>query len=535
MTPLEAILRQEGAREERPRRHAALLAGLVGLASVALLGLSGWFITAAAAAGAAGTALAFNYMLPSAVIRLLAVVRTGARYGEAVTGHAAALRTGARLRPALFDAVANAPARRALAADVGESTARLVDDVAAIETALVRRSASGGAGAALAGGVVLTAVAGIAAILATVAVAAATWWATRVIARCGTGRITARDAALAELRAQTAELLRAGPELRCYASGRADAPIERAGAALATAQRRVDAVGAWHAGAQASGMTVAAAIVLICARAEPASIAALATLAAAMTVDAIGPWLRRVAEESAATAASARIDAVLAGREDGDAVPLRLAEPPSVELLGTEFTPGSRVLLDGRSGAGKTTLLEQLVALRPAPAGRARLDGVDLAFLTPELLRETFAWLPQDAAAIAGTVRDNLLLARPHACDTALWQALADAGLGEVVGAMPEGLDAWLGDDGARLSGGERRRLALARVYLSDAPWLLLDEPIEGLDDGTAVLVLARLEQRLRRTGQGMIVTSHRPLSFALIDARLSVENDRTRIVTQAV
>jgi ATP-binding cassette subfamily C protein CydC len=113
-------------------------------------------------------------------------------------------------------------------------------------------------------------------------------------------------------------------------------------------------------------------------------------------------------------------------------------------------------------------------------------------------------------------VRDTLLLAQADAPDAALWEALEDAAFAERVRAMPQGLDSWIGDNGASLSGGERRRLALARAYLKPAPWLLLDEPTEGLDSVTARIVLERLDDRLRRRGQGLLIVSHAPLTPAL-------------------
>jgi ATP-binding cassette, subfamily C, bacterial CydC len=136
----------------------------------------------------------------------------------------------------------------------------------------------------------------------------------------------------------------------------------------------------------------------------------------------------------------------------------------------------------------------------------------------PATLRAIFAWAPQDAALIAGTVRDNLRLADGHANEDRLWQVLQDAALDTVVRALPQGLDTWLGEDGARLSGGERRRLSLARAYLGDAPWLLLDEPGEGLDAAVADDVARRLDARLKRTGQGLILVSHRPVLSALCE-----------------
>uniref|UniRef100_UPI00143B8495 ATP-binding cassette domain-containing protein n=1 Tax=Caulobacter sp. SSI4214 TaxID=2575739 RepID=UPI00143B8495 len=137
--------------------------------------------------------------------------------------------------------------------------------------------------------------------------------------------------------------------------------------------------------------------------------------------------------------------------------------------------------------------------------------------------RSAFAWLPQDAALIAGSVRDNLRLAAPKATDEALWAVLEDACLAERVRAAPEGLNAWLGDDGERLSGGERRRLALARAYLRDAPWLLLDEPTEGLDPTTEAQVVERLRRRLDQTGQGLLLVSHRPAPAAICATRITL------------
>jgi ATP-binding cassette subfamily C protein CydC len=123
---------------------------------------------------------------------------------------------------------------------------------------------------------------------------------------------------------------------------------------------------------------------------------------------------------------------------------------------------------------------------------------------------------------IAGTVRANLALAGTRA-DEALWDALADAALEARVRALPQGLDTWIGENGERLSGGERRRLSLARALLRDAPWMLLDEPTEGLDAATEALIVERLDARLKRTGQGLILVSHRPAPRALCDLRLPI------------
>ena len=124
---------------------------------------------------------------------------------------------------------------------------------------------------------------------------------------------------------------------------------------------------------------------------------------------------------------------------------------------------------------------------------------------------------------MTGTVAENLRLAAPQADDAALWDALADAQLDARVRRLPEGLATWIGDGGEVLSGGERRRLSLARAYLRPAPWLLLDEPTEGLDRGTEAELVAALDRRLSRTGQGVVIVSHRPAPLTLCQELIDV------------
>lgn len=509
---LHELIARESDLHRRSITRAVLLGAAVGLASVLLLGVSGWFLTAAALAGAAGSAvaLAFNYMLPSAAIRLLAIARTGARYGEAIFSHDAALRIGARLRPAIFGGIAAAPVRHALGISRGTALRAVIDDVVRVETALVRRPARWNAAGAAAAGLVLVALAGVPAIMVLVMALALTLLTSELVTRWTRRREAARDAALDELRLAADGLLAAAPELRCYRLADAQQLLERPSRALADAERAAARARAGAALVQAGGMTLAAVGVLALSRSGPAPIAALATLAAAMAVDGLSPALRALADRHPTRDAFERMDRIIAQRSEGAIS--AVAADPAVELLGAYLASGDRLQLVGASGTGKTTLIEHLIGLRNPAVGHARLDGVDIAFLPPEQLRATFAWQPQDATALSGTVRDNLLIARPAACDLALWQALHDAALEDVVRALPDGLDSWIGEDGARLSGGERRRLAVARALVADTPWLLLDEPIEGLDPATSRRLLDRLGRRLARTCQGLIVVSHRPL-----------------------
>lgn len=526
MTMFATLIAAERRAERRRLRQAAACAALIATASVVLLGLSGWFITAAALAGGTGIAAAqaFNYMLPSASIRLLAIVRTAGRYGERLVGHAAAFGALARLRPALYRAIAAAPPATALALGRGEATARLIGDVDAVELRFVRASGPWGVAAALASGLALTALAGWMAAGATFAcTGAALWLGHRLALRLDQpGRAVQR--ATGALREEVATLGSAAAELRCFAlEDWAADRIAAAGDALATAQRAQAAVAGRFELVHAATLGIAAAAALALAASASAPIAALAALAAAMTVDAIAPVLRGFAERGRLHEAEARLGALFdaahpaAGDQafgDGGA---------ALIVDGLCLMPGSRLALTGASGSGKTTLVESLLGLRPPSPGRITIGGLDAASLGPAALRATFAWSPQDAALLAGTVRDNLALADPDATDARLWQALADAALDEVVRALPAGLDQWLGDDGMRLSGGERRRLSLARAYVADAAWLLLDEPGEGLDAATEMQVARRLAARLVRTGQGMILVSHRPALAALCDRQLPI------------
>jgi ATP-binding cassette subfamily C protein CydC len=529
MTALERLLGEQRRRQAPLLLRAAGYAALVAAASVALLGLSGWFITAAAAAGLAGPFVAqgFNYMLPSATIRLLAIVRTGARYGERLASHEAAFGALARIRPALFRAIAAAPVARALAFSTGEATARVIQDVAVIETRFAMGSAGWGLAAAAIVGTGLTACAGIGAALVTLGclitlALVANWLATALEAP---GRAVQRAAGA--LKDEIADHAAAVAELRCYGlEPWAATRIAARSDALGDAVMAQATVLGWFDLAQAVAFALAAAGVVTVAQGHDAPIVALAALAAVMTLDGAAPWVRRLAQRGAVREAKARLDAML---EDAAAIagPIDPLDRPAITFVnapGHVLLPGTRVRLAGCSGAGKTRLLETLLGLRPSIAGEVWLDGHDLADSAPGQRRERFAWAPQDAALLSGTVRDNLLLACPTADSALLWRALYDAALDVRVRALPGGLDCWIGENGARLSGGERRRLALARAYLRPAPWLLLDEPSEGLDAATERLIVTRLAARLAATGQGLLLVSHRAALAALCERQVTVD-----------
>ena len=537
MTAFDTLIGDARRRQRRELWRASGYAAIVATASVVLLGLSGWFITAAAVAGLVGpiAAQGFNYMLPSAGIRLLAILRTAGRYGERLASHDAAFGALARIRPALFLGLARGPADHALALTQGEATARIVQDVNVVEAQFVRLSAGPGMIAGLASGMVLCALGGWRPAVALMLCLAGLLGLALILARrlAAPGRDVQR--ATGALKEAFAGMADAAAELRCYGVERqAMAAVDAYSVRLAEAQRVQAGVAGWFEFVQAVALGLAGFTTLILAAPQGAPIAALCALAAAMTIDGAGPVLRSLAQRSAVQEAGARLnDLQPAVVDDGDAtVP---ATAPSIRLLGLHLPAGSHVALIGASGTGKTTLVESLLGLRAIEAGAALIDGKDVAGIPLAIRRATFGWAPQDAALLAGTIRDTLALGDEQANDAAMWAAISDVALTDVIEALPDGLDTWIGEHGVRLSGGERRRLALARAYMVRAPWLLLDEPTEGLDAATERRVAERLSARLAMTGQGLVMVSHRPAMVALCDRHLAVARAPDRVAVLPV
>ncbi|MFF4907854.1 thiol reductant ABC exporter subunit CydD [Streptomyces sp. NPDC001260] len=171
--------------------------------------------------------------------------------------------------------------------------------------------------------------------------------------------------------------------------------------------------------------------------------------------------------------------------------------------------PGETVALVGPSGAGKSTLLHVLLGFVPVAEGRVRVGGVDLADADLGQWRSQVAWVPQRPHLFAGTIAENVRLARPEADDAAVRRALGDAGALPFVDALPDGADTVLGEDGAGLSAGQRQRLALARAFLADRPVLLLDEPTAALDGATEAEVVEAV--RRLAVGRTVLLVVHRP------------------------
>ncbi|MCZ4431382.1 amino acid ABC transporter ATP-binding/permease protein [Agrobacterium sp. SOY23] len=513
-------------------RRGMLLAGAVlavttVLAGIGLLGVSGWFITATAIAGLLpATAFAFDVFAPSAAIRLLALARTAARYGERMTTHEATLSVLAALREKLFRGFAAPQAAKSLEARPARLLNRLTADIDALDSLYLRVLVPAAVAilAALVTGFGLAFLHPLAGVLA----------ATFLIA-AGLG-ISARSALRAEkfsrrraigleaLRARTADLVSGQTEL--LTTGRLSAQVaavKRADDYLAACDdslNRIETNAGFSFGLSAA-ILLSSALLGMAWLAEHGMVSApAAALGLLVCFAALEPFtaLRRGAMELGRTLFSARriaprlsataeahCPALPASGVAAEFIGVRLEREgngnPVLTNINLAIACGERVAIVGPSGAGKTSLIQVVAGeLRPA-AGSARALPSTLMTQRSQLFRDSIA--------------DNLRLAKPAATVGELWDALEAAGLAEHVKTLPKGLETRLGEAGQGLSGGQSRRLALARFLLADRPLWLLDEVTEGLDGETARDVLGRLFAKAAGKTVFMITHNRREAEFA--------------------
>lgn len=187
--------------------------------------------------------------------------------------------------------------------------------------------------------------------------------------------------------------------------------------------------------------------------------------------------------------------------------------------------PGQVVRIAGRSGSGKSTLLKLFMRFWDVSSGAIEVSGRDVRRVATASLRQVEGFMTQETHLFAGTVRDNLAFAKPGASDEEIMAACEKASIAGFVRRLPSGLDTQVGELGDALSGGERQRLGLARVFLHDAPFVLLDEPTSNLDALNEAAVLRALADN--RAGKTVVLVSHRPSAAAIADVTYSVEHGR--------
>lgn len=528
-------------------RLGAVLAALTLLAGIGLLSVSGWFIAAASVSGFAAAIAATRG------VRGFALLRPLSRYGERLATHEATFRILARLRVWVFRTVAPLAPGRLSSLRGGDLLARVTGDVDALDGLYLRlvTPVIAAVCAVIAVSILLALTAPLA-LPGVLALFALTGIGLPLLAgRAGRDAGDEVAQASAQARAEAGDLAAGMAELKAYgADARVAGRLARASARWTQAQRDLARLTMINAAvlALAGPAGLVAALALASAGGAGPAAAALAGFAAFALFEAAAP-LVQAGEAYGRTAASARRLKALDEMEPAVAVPETPAplsdrsdvalegvsftypgrETPALTGLGLSLPEGARLAVVGPSGSGKSSLVKLLMAFHAPDAGRITLGGTGYDRLAPSAIRSRFALVDQRAELISASIRDNLALADPQAGEDRLWAALERARAAGFVRALPDGLDTWIGEQGALVSGGQARRIALARAFVADAPVLLLDEPTEGLDEVTEAEFVAGLEDWLEEDRRrSVLIVTHR--AALLGPAREAVVLDEGRM-----
>jgi len=539
--------------------HSAWLAGgvflslLTAFASIALLTLSGWFISASAIAGLVaidGNTLVFNFMLPAAQIRALAISRTLGRYGERVVTHEATFRVLAGIRSWFFRQLIPLVPGRLSAMRSGDLLSRMTADIDALDALYLRLLAPAVVAAiGVIGVTVLLAFYAPVISLATglMLMIAAVWvpWIFNRLGRAGAEEIVVLAA---NFRIRQLDMIQGLADLianRAY--GRFSDKLGQFSDLMINIQRQNNRLSAISSAftlllSQLTlliALTLAAisfkdgllsgadsALVVFCVIAAfelvtplPQAMQMLAkTQKAARRIRQVAEMSPTIIQPTQALALPGRYDLQL------NEVSFRYSEQQGRVLnnISLIIPQGAKVAIVGPSGSGKTTLLQLIMRYYDPDQGSVLLAGQNIRQFDADELMSCFGVLSQRSQLFAATIKENLLLAKPDATATELNAAIKAAGLENFIGYLPEGLDTWVGESGVKVSGGEARRIALARLYLKNAPVLILDEPTEGLDGDTERDVFTALADFAK--DKTVVMVTHREAGLGLVDVVYGME-----------
>lgn len=524
-----------------------LLSLLTAFASISLLTLSGWFISSSALAG---TAISFNFMLPAAQIRALAITRTVGRYGERLLTHEATFRVLASLRSWFFLQLIPLVPGRLAALRSGDLLSNMISDIDALDALYLRLLAPA-----------IVATLGVIAVVSflylysplislttgtmLLLAAIATPW---LFKRLGLAGAEAIVALAASFRVRQIDMIQGLADLLAnQAYSRFSGLLINLSELMINTQRQNNRLTAMSSALTLllSQITLLTALVLaaisfqdsLLSGAELALII-FCVMAAFELVTPLPQAMQMLAKTQKA-ASRIRHVAELPPTVIQPKQGLAIANSYELQLNDVSFRyvdhhdwvlknitltipQGTKLAIIGASGSGKTSLLQLLMRYFDPEHGDILLSGQNLRKFNSDDLLLNFGLLSQRSQLFAATIKENLLIAKPKATMTELNAAIKAAGLEKLISYLPEGMDTWVGESGLKLSGGEARRIALARLYLKDAPVLILDEPTEGLDADTEQEIFNALAKFA--VNKTLIMVTHRESGLSLVDVIYRME-----------
>ncbi|MFG6654828.1 cysteine/glutathione ABC transporter ATP-binding protein/permease CydC [Scandinavium sp. M-37] len=525
-----------------------ILAIVTLLASIGLITLSGWFLSASAAVGFAG-AYTFNYMLPAAGVRGAAIVRTAGRYFERLVSHDATFRVLQHLRVFTFSKLMPLSPAGLARFRQGDLLNRVVADVDTLDHLYLRVISP------LVSALVVIAVVtfGLSFLDITLALTLGGIMLLTLVAlpplfyRAGKPTGESLTQLRGEYRQQLTSWLHGQAELSIFgASTRYREQMEQTELSWHEAQRRQSELTALS---QALMLLMGSAAVIVMLwmaaggvgdNSQPGPLIALFVFCALAAFEALAPVTAAFQHLGQVMASAARITELTeqkpevgfpqAASEAPKQVSLTLNNvsfsypqqtQPALANIHLQVNAGEHIAILGRTGCGKSTLLQLLTRAWDPQHGELLLNQQPIAALDEMTLRRSMSVVPQRVHLFSATLRDNLLLAAPDATDDELATVLTRTGLEKLL--EDSGLNSWLGEGGRQLSGGELRRLAIARALLHDAPLMLLDEPTEGLDATTESQILDLLADVMRE--KTVLMVTHRLRGLARFEKIIVMDN----------